>query len=168
MNYLEETFKSKLKEYRSFETQMNIDWGGIKRLNKCVDVKLQIKFSKAEMVFKNALGESIVKKKIQMIEMMYRAWDTLIKQAIENGYSKLSVDEKCYQYDKNKVAIVCDSDLQLSNLKAKYKNDKDIVVFSMEELFRFVHPDYLKIKEDFKGTLKTDITFKKITYGKGQ
>ena len=28
MNYLEETFKSKLKEYRLFETQMNIDWGG--------------------------------------------------------------------------------------------------------------------------------------------
>ncbi len=35
MNYLEETVKNKIKQYREFETQIEIDWGGKKRLFKC-------------------------------------------------------------------------------------------------------------------------------------
>tara|TARA_B100000900_G_scaffold415666_1_gene446499 strand:- start:1109 stop:1603 length:495 start_codon:yes stop_codon:yes gene_type:complete len=164
MNYLEETLKTKLKEYRDYETQMNILWGGKKRLFKCVDVQLEIKFSKAEMILKESLLKDKTKKKIQMVEMMYRAWDALINKAKENGYDTLDKNHRCYSYGANKVAIICDSDLQLSYLKDKYKNDKDTVLFSMQELFRFIHPDYLEAKETFKKN-NIDITFEKVTYG---
>tara|TARA_B100000900_G_C20571932_1_gene713588 strand:- start:846 stop:1340 length:495 start_codon:yes stop_codon:yes gene_type:complete len=163
MNYLEETVKSKLKEYRGYVSTIDEEWGGRKRLFKCVDVKLEIKFSKAEMLLKKSLSDDNPKKKLQMIQMMYRAWDALIKEALDRGYEKLEKEFRCYRYGKDKIAIVCDSDLQLSYLKGKYRNDKDTVLFSMQELFNFIHPDWLDAKEKFKQN-KIDITFEKVTY----
>ncbi len=162
-NYLVETLEKQLKDYRSYETSIEREWGGKKRLFKCVDAQLEIKFCKAQMLFDESLIESPVKKKIEMIEMMYRAYKALINKAEANGYSKLENDYRCYKYKNNKIAIVCDSDLQLSNLKSIYGKDKDVILFSMEELFRFVHPDYLEAKETFKKK-NMDIQFKRVSF----
>ena len=162
-NYLVETLEKQLKDYRSYETSIEREWGGKKRLFKCVDAQLEIKFCKAQMLFDKSLIESPVKKKIEMIEMMYRAYKALINKAEANGYSKLENDYRCYKYKNNKIAIVCDSDLQLSNLKSIYGKDKDVILFSMEELFRFVHPDYLEAKETFKKK-NMDIQFKRVSF----
>lgn len=161
--YLQETLPKQLKDFRDYESSIENEWGGKKRLFKCVDVKLEIKFCRAQMLFDESLIESPVKKKIEMIEMMYRAYNALILKAEENGYKKLLTDYKCYAYNKEKIAIVCDSDLQLSNLKYIHGKDKNVVLFSMEELFRFVHPDYMKAKESFKQK-NIDITFKRVIY----
>jgi hypothetical protein len=163
VNYLETTYKSNIKEYRAYETKIESEWGGTKRLFKCVDVQLEIKFSKADMLFRKSLQEENIKKKLKMIEMMYRAWNTLINKAKDNGYAPLEPICKCYKYNRDKIAIVCEEDLQLSNLKDKYKNDKDTIIFSIQELFRFVHPDYIEAKETFKQN-NIDITFTKIDY----
>ena len=163
MIYLEEIVKEKIKEYREYETQINKDWGGKKRLFKCVDVQLEIKFSKAEMIFDKSLYQDQPKKKMQTIQMMYRAWKALINSAKDNGYETLDKDYKCYKYGKDKIAIVCETDLQLLNLKHKHKNDKDAVLFSIEELFRFIPPDYLNAKEIFKQK-NIDVTFEKVIY----
>ena len=168
MIYLEETVKEKIKEYREFETQINKDWGGKKRLFKFVDVQLEIKFSKAEMIFNKSLYQDQPKKKLQTIQMMFRAWKALIDSATDNGYKTLDKDYKCLKYGKDKIAIVCETDLQLIDLKDKHKNDKDTVLFSIEELFRFIPPEHLKAKETFKQK-NIDITFEKVTYyGKRQ
>ena len=161
--YLQETLTKQLKDFRDYESSIENEWGGKKRLFKCVDVKLEIKFCRAQMLFDESLIKSPVKKKIEMIEMMYRAYNALVTKAKESGYEKLLTDYKCYQYNKEKIAIVCDSDLQLSNLKSIHGKDKDVILFSMEELFRFVHPDYMKAKEIFKKR-DMDITFKRVTY----
>jgi hypothetical protein len=161
--YLDESFIKQIKELRTYETSVNKKWGGKKRLFKCVDVQLEIKFCKAEMLLDESLKSQPAKKKIEMIEMMYRAWDALINKAEENGYIELDEGYKCYQFNKDQIAIICDSDLQLSNLKGKFGKDKDVVLFSMEELFRFVHPDYMDAKKIFKQR-DMDITFKRVTY----
>ena len=161
--YLEETLKTQLKDFRAYESSIENEWGGKKRLFKCVDVQLEIKFCKAQMLFDESLRNAKTDKKIEMIEMMYRAYNALVAKAKESGYEKLLTDYKCYQYNKEKIAIVCDSDLQLSNLKSIHGKDKDVILFSMEELFRFVHPDYMKAKEIFKKR-DMDITFKRVTY----
>ena len=162
-NYLVETLEKQLKDYRSYESSIEREWGGKKRLFKCVDAQLEIKFCKAQMLFDESLIESPVKKKIEMIGMMYRAYKGLINKAEANGYSKLENDYRCYKYKNNKIAIVCDSDLQLSNLKSIYGKDKDVILFSVEELFRLMHPDYLKAKETFKKK-NMDIMFKRVSY----
>ena len=164
--YLDETFIKQVKAFRSYETSVESEWGGKKRLFKCVDVHLEIKFCKAQMLFDKSLPKEKASKKIEMIEMMYRAYNALITKAKESGYGKLNNNYKCYQYKNNKIAIVCDSDLQLSNLKSIHGKDKDVILFSMEELFRFVHPDYIDAKEVFKKR-DIDITFKRVSYGKG-
>ena len=161
--YLQEPIEKQLKDYRSYESSIEREWGGKKRLFKCVDAQLEIKFCKAQMLFDESLIESPVKKKIEMIEMMYRAYNALISKAEANGYSKLENDYRCYKYKNNKIAIVCDSDLQLSNLKSIYGKDKDVILFSVEELFRLMHPDYLEAKETFKKK-NLDIQFKRVSY----
>ena len=162
--YLDETYIKQIANYRKYETSVDKIWGGKKRLFKCVDVQLEIKFCKAQMLFDESLKSQPAKKKIEMIEMMYRAWDALIKETKANGFLELEEEYKCYQYNNDKIAIVCDSDLQLSNLKSKYGKDKNTILFSMEELFRFVHPDYIDAKEVFKKR-DIDITFKRVSYG---
>ena len=162
-NYLVETLEKQLKDFRSYETSIEREWGGKKRLFKCVDAQLEIKFCKAQMLFDESLIEATTRKKIEMIEMMYRAYKALINKAEANGYSKLQNDYRCYKYKNNKIAIVCDSDLQLSNLKSIYGKDKDVILFSVEELFRLIHPDYLEAKETFKKK-NLDIQFKRVSY----
>nr|BAR32796.1 hypothetical protein [uncultured Mediterranean phage uvMED] len=161
--YLQEPIEKQLKDYRSYESSIEREWGGKKRLFKCVDAQLEIKFCKAQMLFDESLIESPVKKKIEMIKMMYRAYNALISKAEANGYSKLENDYRCYKYKNNKIAIVCDHDLQLSNLKSIYGKDKDVILFSVEELFRLMHPDYLEAKETFKKK-NLDIQFKRVSY----
>jgi NCAIR mutase (PurE)-related protein len=164
--YLDETFIKQVKAFRSYETSVESEWGGKKRLFKCVDVHLEIKFCKAQMLFDEALTKEKAAKKIEMIEMMYRAYNALITKAEESGYSKLDNDYKCYQYNKDKIAIICNSDLQLSNLKSIHGKDKDVILFSMEEIFRILTPGYTGMKEVMKKN-GIDGTFKEVIHGKG-
>jgi NCAIR mutase (PurE)-related protein len=161
--YLEETFNKAIKDYRSFESEINAKWGGRRRLFKCVDVSLEIKFCKAEMIFKDSLANEHYKKKMDRLAMMERAYTALIKKALENGYKELQLDCRCYEYAKDQVAIVCDYDSQLPGLKKIHGKDKDVVLFSVQELFRFVDPYYMDAKETFKKK-DIDITFKKVSY----
>lgn len=161
--YLIETLKKQLKEFRSYETSIENEWGGKKRLFKLVHAQLEIKFCKAQMLFDESLCGDDIQLKIQMIEMMNRAYSALIQKAEENGHNKLADDFRCYKYRNNKIAIVCDAEHQLPRLKELYGKDKDVILFSMEELFRFVHPDYIDAKEVFKKR-DIDITFKRVSY----
>lgn len=162
-NYLEETLDKQLKVYRDYESSIEKQWGGKKRLYKCVDVKLEIKFAKAEMLFNESLKQDQPKRKIEMIQMMYRAYKALIDAAKANGFRKLKDDYRCYQYKNNKIVIVCDTNLQKPRLEELYGKDKDVILFSVEELFNFVNPKYLDAKETFKQK-NIDITFKKVSY----
>lgn len=163
MKYLEETLKKQLKDYRDYETSVECKWGGKKRLFKCVDVQLEIKFCKAEMLFKDSLVDGSVREKMQMVEMMYRAYTALIQKAEDNGYRELKANYKCFKYKNNKIAIVCNFENELPQLKQLYGKDKDVVLFSIEELFRFINPEYLEAKEQFKQK-NIDITFAKVSY----
>ena len=62
-NYLEETLDKQLKVYRDYESSIEKQWGGKKRLFKCVDTQLEIKFCKAQMLFDETLIEGHKKRK---------------------------------------------------------------------------------------------------------
>ena len=161
--YTEEALKELLRDYRSYESSINKNWGGKKRLFKCVEVELEIKFCKAQMFLDEALQNTNIQKKFEMVEMMYRAYTALIQKAESNGFTELEDDFRCYKYKDNKIAIVCDSLDQMPRLKQLYGSDKDVVLFSIDELFRLIHPDYLAAKETFKKR-NVDITFKRVSY----
>ena len=161
--YTEEALKELLRDYRSYESSINKNWGGKKRLFKCVEVELEIKFCKAQMFLDEALQNTNIQKKFEMVEMMYRAYTALIQKAESNGFTELEDDFRCFKYKDNKIAIVCDSLHQMPRLKQLYGSDKDVVLFSIDELFRLIQPDYLAAKETFKKR-NVDITFKRVIH----
>lgn len=162
-SYKDKPFNEAISSFRLYEAEIKSKWGGRKRLFKCVDVQLEIKFCKAEILFEESLVSAHRDKKIQMIDMMNRAYAALINKAIENGHKELSQDHRCYQFDKDKIAIVCDYDSELPLMKNLYGKDKNVILYSVEELFRLVTPLYMDMKLILK---KRDIdgTFIKVKY----
>lgn len=162
-SYIEENLKTKLKEYRDFESSIDINWGGKKRLENLVSVNLGMKFGKAEYMFKESLRKDTPKKVINMIDMMYRAYDALIEDVRSQGYSEIKAEYRCYKFDKDKIALICDLDAQLPRLRNTHKNEPNTLFFSVEELFRCIPKDFM----DFRALLakmSKDVSFERIKY----
>ena len=145
-NYLEESLKDKLKELRIYEAETQVKWGNWKRIYKMVGVDFEIKFLKAEQMLKTSLREDTSKKQIAMVEMMMRAYEQLNIKCEESGYIMIQPNAKCFTFDK-KTALVCDTDDEKPTLELIHKDEKDIMIFSIEELLRCIPDDFMKAKE---------------------
>lgn len=155
-------FRLKLDEYRDFEKQFRIKYGTLKRVYKLVSTETEIKFSKALMLFRNALISDDYVKKQKMLDMMYRAYDALETELLELGYKPLEVNVKSFKFGKH-IALICDYDYEKENMIAKHKNDKDVLFFSIEELFRCIPSEYM----DYKALLTRklgEVNFESIKY----
>jgi hypothetical protein len=156
-------FRLKLDEYRDFEKRFIIKYGTLKRVYKLVSTETEIKFSKALMLFRNALISDDYVKKQKMLDMMYRAYDALETELLKLGYKPLEVNVKSFKFGKH-IALICDYDYEKENMIAKHKNDKDVLFFSIEELFRCIPSEYM----DYKALLTRklgEVNFESIKYG---
>ena len=98
-----------------------------------------------------------------MIDMMYRAYDALIEDVRSQGYSEIKAEYRCYKFDKDKIALICDLDAQLPRLRNTHKNEPNTLFFSVEELFRCIPKDFM----DFRALLakmSKDVSFERIEY----
>ena len=145
--YLDETLEQiKLKELRIYEVDTRIKWGNRKRIFKLVGVQFEIKFCRAEQMLKDSLFKTDpVKKKLQMVEMMLRAYEQLNIKCESSGYIQIQPNAKCFNFD-NKTALVCDTDSEKPILEKIHKDEKDIMIFSIEELFRCIPNDFIRAK----------------------
>lgn len=160
--YLDETLDTKLKELRIYESETYERWGSRKRIFKMVGVDFEIKFCRAEMLLKDTLHDAHAKKKIQMVEMMHRAFDALNKKCEESGYTRIQPNTRCFNFDK-KTAIVCDTDDEKPILNKIHKDEPDMMIFSVEELLRCIPKDFMKAKELLSKLDKT-VNFERISY----
>jgi hypothetical protein len=144
--YLDDSLKDKLKQLRIYETETRVKWGNLKRIYKMVGVDFEIKFLKAEQLLKTSLREDPPKKQIAMVEMMLRAYEQLNIKCEESGYIMIQPNAKCFTLDK-KIALICDTDDEKPVLELIHKNEKDIMIFSIEELLRCIPNDFMKAKE---------------------
>ena len=160
--YLDETLETKLKELRIYESETYERWGSRKRIFKMVGVNFEIKFCRAEMLLKDTLHDAHTKKKIQMVEMMHRAFDALNKKCEESGYTRIQPNTRCFNFD-NKTAIVCDTDDEKPILNKIHKDEPDMMIFSVEELLRCIPKDFMKAKELLSKLDKT-VNFERISY----
>ena len=76
-SYIEESLEDKLKKLRTYESELYEKWGNRKRIFKITGINFEIKFCRAEMMFKESLQKDNPKKKMQMLEIMERAFDHL-------------------------------------------------------------------------------------------
>lgn len=160
--YIDETLESKLKELRTFEVDTYIKWGNRKRIFKMVGVNFEIKFCKAEQMLKESLQNDSAQKKLKMVEMMIRAYEQLNIKCEESGYIMIQPNVKCFNFD-NKTALVCDTDDEKPALLMIHKDEKDIMIFSIEELLRCIPDDFMKAKE-LLSKLDKSVNIQKVTY----
>ena len=164
--YLDETLKDTLKQLRTYELETYVKWGNRKRIFKIVGVEFEIKFCRAEMMLKESIQKDIVKKQLTMAQMMIRAFEQLNIKCEESGYIMSQPSAKCFTFDKQ-TALVCDTDDEKPLLAQIHKDEKDMVIFSIEELFRCIPQDLMKAKEVLSKLDKT-VNFTRIDYGQGK
>lgn len=160
--YKDETLESKLKELRNYENDTYIRWGSRRRIFKMVGVQFEIKFCKAEMLLKETMQIGHPRKKMQMVEMMIRAFDSLNKKCEESGYTRIQPNTRCFNFD-NKTALICDTDDEKPVLMQIHKNEKDMIIFSIEELLRCIPKDFMKAKQ-ILSKLDKSVNFARISY----
>jgi len=160
--YIDETLESKLKELRTYENNTYVKWGNRKRIFKIVGVQFEIKFCKAEQLLKESLQNDSAQKKLKMVEMMLRAYEQLNIKCEESGYIQIQPNARCFNFD-NKTALICDTDADKPALERIHKDEKDLVIFSVEELLRCLPKDFMQAKV-LLSKLDKSVNFQKVTY----
>lgn len=160
--YLDENLETKLKELRTYESETYEKWGSRKRIFKMIGVDFEIKFCRAEQMLRDTLYSGKPKKKMQMVEMMLRAFVALNKSCEESGYIMIQPSSRCFNFDK-KTAIVCDTDDEKPVLMKIHKNEPDMMIFSIEELLRCIPKDFMEAKE-LLSKLDRSVNFKRIDH----
>ena len=162
--YLDNELKDKLKSLRTYESQTYAKWGNRKRIFKMVGVDFEIKFCRAEMILKQSLQSESIQKKITRVEMMNRALQQLNIKLESSGYAQLQPNARSFTFD-NKNILVCDTDEEKPLLVKIHKQEKDISIFSVEELLRCIPKDFMDAKH-LLSKLSKEVNFERITYDK--
>ena len=163
-SYIEESLEDKLKKLRTYESELYEKWGNRKRIFKMTGINFEIKFCRAEMMFKESLQKDNAKKKMQMLEMMERALDHLNIECEKSGYHIIQPSYKCFCF-QDKIAIVCDTDDEMPLMRKIYKDEDDVMFFSIEELFRCIPKDVMELRARLS-KLSKDVSFRSIKYDK--
>ena len=161
-NYLEESLKDKLKQLRTYELDAYVKWGNRKRIFKIVGVNFEIKFCRAEYMLKESLQNDSAQKKLKMVEMMLRAFEQLNIKCEESGYAQIQPNARCFNFD-NKTALICDTDDEKPLLEKIHKDEKDIMIFSIEELLRCIPNDFMRAKE-LLSKLDKSVNIQRVNY----
>ena len=160
--YLDNQLKEKLKALRAYESETYAKWGNRKRILKMVDVDFEIKFCRAEMILKESLRKETTQRKISRVEMMDRALQQLNIKLESSGYHQIQPNARCFRFD-NKNILVCDTDEEKPLLVKIHKQEKDIAIFSIEELLRCIPKDFMEAK-NLLSKLSKEVNFQQITY----
>ena len=163
--YLDNKLNTKLKDLRTYESETYAKWGNRKRIFKIVGVDFEIKFCRAEMILKKSLQTESTQKKITRVEMMDRALQQLNIKLESSGYHQIQPNARSFRFD-NKNILVCDTDEEKPLLIKIHKQEKDVAIFSVEELLRCIPKDFIDAKQ-LLSNLDKSVNFKKISYGKG-
>ena len=160
--YLDNQLKDKLKALRNYESETYAKWGNRKRIFKMVGVNFEIRFCRAEMILKESLQSESIKRKISRVDMMDRALQQLNIKLESSGYAQIQPNARLFRFD-NKNIVVCDTDEEKPLLTKIHKEEKDMAIFSIEELLRCIPKDFMDAKH-LLSKLNKEVNFEKITY----
>ena len=160
--YLDNQLKDKLKALRNYESETYAKWGNRKRIFKMVGVNFEIRFCRAEMILKESLQSESIKRKISRVDMMDRALQQLNIKLESSGYAQIQPNARLFRFN-NKNIVVCDTDEEKPLLTKIHKEEKDMAIFSIEELLRCIPKDFMDAKH-LLSKLNKEVNFKKITY----
>ena len=140
--------KQQLKDLRQYENALDYTWGGKSRLMRLCTSTTNVKFGKAEFLFKESLKKIQICKYKKMIAMMYRAYAAVIKEVEDLGYKFLLPNVKCFNFEDN-IWYVTDYDYQVPRMRAQYQKEGEKIGFtSIQELFRTIPKEMWDLRLD--------------------
>jgi hypothetical protein len=114
------------------------------------------------MILKESLSKETTQRKISRVEMMDRALQQLNIKLESSGYHQIQPNVRSFILD-NKNILVCDTDEEKPLLIKIHEKEKDIAIFSIEELLRCIPKDFMEAKH-LLSKLSKEVNFQQITY----
>lgn len=133
-----------IKEYKQQEINLLNLWGSEARVLSLVSNELRLKFKKARDLYADAYNSKDDAKMLEMINMMKRAFDVLIKDLRDQGYREVEADIRCFDWDGD-IWYVTDMDYQLPRARAT-TGDPNANYISIQELLRAVPKEMMDMR----------------------
>ena len=144
------------------ETTIKEQYGGFKVLDILFDPGFVKKFKRAKELFEQAMIGIDLHKKLEMAQMLNRAYAAAFTEIGKHNIKKLDPWVKVFAVD-NHVYYVFENQDYLEAVKKVKAPGKNISYISIEELLRCIPKDLRQFRE----TLNTfDATIEEITYAK--
>lgn len=139
------TFNESLYKLNNIKTKIKLEWGK-ERILDLIAPELLLRFKRAENKYANEYHASL--HKIKLNEMMVRAYEALIQDAINRGYNTLSPEFIfTYHPNTNEKIIICVNEDEVPIAFEKYKSKEDVIIFHIKEILITMSPDLLDIKK---------------------
>jgi hypothetical protein len=131
-----------------YELKLYIDesWN-LERLLTCIRPELKTRFDRALDHYDDNIF--ITKNKIDLIEMMQRAYQALIDEAEALGFNKLDHEFWFIKYN-DRDYVICKNDHDHEVAYNKYGNKESVTILTIQELLIGFGEDLYKIKQSLK------------------
>lgn len=134
------------KKLYELKTYIDESWN-INRLLNCIRPELKTRFNRASNHYDDNIF--ITNNKIELIEMMQRAYQALIDEAQTLGFNKLEYEFWFIEYN-NKEYIICKNDHDHEVAFNKYGNKESVTILTIQELLIGFGEDLYKIKRSLR------------------
>jgi len=138
-------FNESLYKLNDIKTKVSLEWGK-ERIMNLISPELLLRFKRADNKYTSEYHASF--NKVKLNEMMVRAYEALIKDAIDRGYNTLSPEFIfTYHPDTNEKIIICVNEDDVPIAFEKYKSKEDVIIFHIKEILISMDQGLFDIKK---------------------
>jgi hypothetical protein len=138
-------FDESIRKLNDIKEKIRLEWGK-DRILTLISPELLLRFKRAEN--KYSMDYHSTFNKVKLNEMMIRAYEALILDAINRGYSTLSPEFIYAKHpDTNDNIIICVNEDDVPIAFEKYKSKEDVIIFHINEILISMTKDFIDIKK---------------------
>jgi hypothetical protein len=134
-----------LQELNKVRSKITLEWGN-KRIMQIISPELLLRFKRAKRKYDT---EQYKTDNIELNKMMVRAYEALINDAINRGYSKLLPGFIYTVHPKTQDnIIICINEDDVAVAFNKYQSKEDVIIFHISEILISMKEDFIKLKKE--------------------
>lgn len=138
-------FNESLYKLNDIKTKVSLEWGK-ERIMNLISPELLLRFKRADNKYTSEYHASF--NKVKLNEMMVRAYEALIQDAIDRGYNTLSPEFIfTYHPDTNEKIIICVNEDDVPIAFEKYKSKENVIIFHIKEILILMDQGLFDIKK---------------------
>ena len=138
-------FDESIRKLNDIKEKIKLEWGK-DRILTLISPELLLRFKRAEN--KYSMDYHSTFNKVKLNEMMIRAHEALILDAINRGYNKLSPEFIYAKHpDTNDNIIICVNEDDVPIAFEKYKSKENVIIFHINEILISMTKDFIDIKK---------------------